>query len=233
MPPEKASEIRLIQRYPTSNYSVTFCSKNFLEVLWKMESVPLNFILIKDNELVISYLFRTSKNDQQVNKECVTNDLSNGVSKLTSSFIGPNDSRVPFWRKYVTNWSGSDGSQLVFGFSKAWYWIDTLTLNINGSYGYKYEEEWGGHANGVFVGICQHKGKWKFDLAENLVSLTGIGYHLQKDYGVCGGAPKLKEKEKEGGTSRNIVASISVEQCLKSNKIEFVKVESTKNDSKL
>lgn len=187
------------------------------------QAIPLNFEYEKDNEMVISHLFRMNTNDKK-------NKIVNEVSKLISSFTGSNDSRVPFWKKYETNYLSADKSKLKFSFYSPWNWEDHLSLNTDGSYVYKYGEDWGGFGSGATADICKHKGNWDFDEIENMILLNGIGYHLQKDYRVCGGAPKLKQQKEQAANPRLISASISIEQCLKSKRIEFAKVESTKKE---
>ena len=70
-------------------------------------------------------------------------------------------------------------------------------------------------------------GIWSFDSERNLIVLHGIGFHLRKDYRACGGAPKLKEKEGNGAKSKNIFATVNIEQCFELKRIEFVQVNVT------
>eukprot|EP01083_Nonionella_stella_P056371 148458_1 len=207
----------------------------------QVKPVALQFISTEGNELIISYLFRTNRkgNDESVGMNCPKE-----VCALISSLVGSLDNRVPFWNKYAKTYLQPDtasvydldmarfghGSQLQVYFCNSpistWPdWVDVLSLNIDGSYSYKFEELWGGFAMDSRSTICEHYGKWEFDDKQSVVVLIGIGYHLQKDYRACGGSAKLKEKEQEGGKSRIIFATIDIQQCLKAKRIEFIKVE--------
>ena len=97
----------------------------------QFEPVPLNFIPSKETEWIVSYLFRMNN---KIDKS--ETDLPTEVCQLTSSFIGSLDSRVPFWNKYEKNMEHE--TKLVFYFEKAWDWMDNLSLNIDGTYTYKW-----------------------------------------------------------------------------------------------
>ena len=149
-------------------------------MLETLEPNPLQFTLVKDNEFVITYLFRTFMINNDKDNDA-SQLLPKEICQLLSQFIGPNDCRVEFWNNYKDKYSilsnnpsmsFNDGTYLAFDFFKPYSWIQELRLFMDGTYSYIYQIE-------IPVGFnmsrcqieCDIMGVWEYDNQQQLIQL--------------------------------------------------------------